>query len=131
MNAPRPVEGLTFQHYGAAESRGARADVERIFLGAYVETIESGEDFESREAFMDRFDAYTDPARSAGFDFVMARLDGEPCGQAWGWPLGANSKWWGGLRLDDDQSIEAFSAEDGRRTFALSEIMVRKEFTGR
>ncbi|MFF7941325.1 GNAT family N-acetyltransferase [Nocardia gamkensis] len=121
---------MDFRHYTAAQARELRDDVERIFRDSYVDAIESGEEFESPEAFMHRFDAYTDPARAGAFELVIARLDGELCGQAWGWPLTAETAWWDGLRLDEGD-YAAFTAENGSRTFAFSEIMVRKQFTGR
>lgn len=121
---------IDFQRYTAAQARELRKDVERIFRDSYVDAIESGEEFESPEAFMCRFDAYTDPGRAGAFELVIARLDGELCGQAWGWPLTARTAWWDGLRLDEGDHA-AFTAEDGSRTFAFSEIMVRKRFTGR
>ncbi|MEV6324246.1 GNAT family N-acetyltransferase [Nocardia sp. NPDC051787] len=124
------IEGIDFQHYTAAQARQLREEVERIFRDSYVDAIESGEEFESPEAFMHRFDAYTDPARAGAFELVIARIDGEPCGQAWGWPLTAKTGWWSGLQLDEGDQTE-FTAENGSRTFALSEIMVRKPFTGR
>ncbi|MBF6163159.1 GNAT family N-acetyltransferase [Streptomyces gardneri] len=124
------IAGIDFQHYTAAQARELRDEVERIFRDSYVDAIESGEEFESPEAFMHRFDAYTDPARAGGFELVIARLDGEPCGQAWGWPLTADTAWWDGLRLDEGDRAD-FTAENGSRTFAFSEIMVRKPFTGK
>ncbi|WP_159920087.1 MULTISPECIES: GNAT family N-acetyltransferase [Nocardia] len=125
-----PIDGIHFQHYTAAQARELRDEVERIFRDSYVDAIESGEEFESPEAFMHRFDAYTDPARAGGFELVIARLDAEPCGQAWGWPLTADTAWWDGLRLDEGDRAD-FTAENGSRTFAFSEIMVRKPFTGK
>ncbi|MBB5911718.1 ribosomal protein S18 acetylase RimI-like enzyme [Nocardia transvalensis] len=124
------TKDINFEHYTAAQARELRPDVEDIFRGSYIDTIESGEPFESPEAFMTRFDTYTDPNRPAGFELVMARIDGEPIGQAWGWPLTSGTHWWDGLQLDDGDPT-AFTAETGVRTFALSEIMVRKAFTGR
>jgi ribosomal protein S18 acetylase RimI-like enzyme len=41
------------------------------------------------------------------------------------------SAWWGGLQLDDSADLAVFTAENGQRTFALSEIMVLFELTGR
>jgi len=77
-----------------------------------------------------RFEAYTSRPDS-GFEMIHAQLNGEPIGQIWGWPLLRNTRAWGGLRLDDpEQDREAFTAEDGQRTFALSEIMVRTEHAG-
>lgn len=126
---PPSIDGLTFQHYAAAEARAVRDQVEQIFRDSYIDAIESGEEFEAPEAFMHRFDTYTDPSRT-GFELVMARTADEPVGQAWGWPLGGNSKWWSGLQLDEGDA-EAFTYETGSRTFALSELMVRKKFTGK
>ncbi|MGK8558582.1 GNAT family N-acetyltransferase [Nocardia gipuzkoensis] len=124
------MNNIAFQRLSAPEARDHRAEVEDIFRASYIEAIDSGEEFESPEAFMKRFDAYTDPSRSNGFELVMARIDGHPVGQTWGWPLGPRSQWWNGLRLDTGD-FAAFTSENGTRTFALSEIMVRSEFTGR
>lgn len=124
------VEHPHMPRMSAAEARDHRVEVEDIFRASYVEAIDSGEEFESPAAFMHRFDAYTDPSRSSGFQLVIARIDGLAVGQTWGWPLGPRSQWWNGLRLDGGD-LAAFTAEDGTRTFALSEIMVRAAFTGR
>ncbi len=72
-----------------------------------------------------RFDSY---ASIPGFDLVVAYSDGEPAGQAWGWPLAHGNRWWEGL---DHEPEPGFTVEDGSRTFALSEIMVVREQTGR
>ncbi|NKY84704.1 GNAT family N-acetyltransferase [Nocardia veterana] len=127
--APSSIDGLSFQHYTAAEARAVRDRVEQIFRDSYTDTIESGDEFEAPEAFMHRFDTYTDPQRGQGFELVIARIGDEPAGQAWGWPLGPDTRWWSGLELDAGD-LAAFTAENGNRTFALSEIMVRRKFTG-
>lgn len=59
---------------------------------------------------------------------VIAFDQGEPVGQTWGWPLGPNAAWWTGLTEEPEPG---FAEEDGARTFALSEIMVRQGWTGR
>jgi hypothetical protein len=102
-----------------------RATVEAVYRGAYFESIESGDPFSTPDAFMGRFENY---ASIPGFELVVAFEDGEPIGQAWGWPLGAASQWWEGL---DHEPEPGFTIEDGTRTFALSEIMVVRENTGR
>ncbi|WP_024806582.1 GNAT family N-acetyltransferase [Nocardia sp. BMG51109] len=133
MTTERPThttEGVDLRHYTAAQARDLRNEVKQIFRGAYIEAIESGEPFEAPEAFMTRFDAYTDPSRASGFDLVMARIGDEPVGQAWGWPLGPDSRWWNGFQLDEGDPT-TYTTETGTRTFAFSELMVRKEFTGR
>ncbi|MGW4125890.1 GNAT family N-acetyltransferase [Nocardia sp. NPDC004711] len=51
------------------------------------------------------------------------------CCRRWGWPLPPAVAWWGGLHLDDPSADhDQFIREDGRKTFALSEI---QRFTGR
>jgi GNAT superfamily N-acetyltransferase len=121
------VPDLTFRRYDAAAARTVRDVVADIHRDAYAERIATGDGFAADQAFMQRYDAYT--ARD-GFDLVLALdQDGETVGQAWGWPLdaAAGAGWWRGL-------VEApepdFTREDGRRTFALSEIMVRRSATG-
>ncbi|MGV9546126.1 hypothetical protein [Nocardia beijingensis] len=107
-----------FQRYTAAQARELRDEVEAIFRDSYVDAIESGKEFESPEAFMHWFDAYTDPARAGAFELVIARLADELCGQAWGWPLTAKTGWWDGLKLDEGDHA-TFTAENGSRTFAF------------
>ena len=124
-----PPEGLEFEHLNASQAREIRDVVEDIYRRSYVDAIASGDPFDTPAEFMRRFDAYTDPTRSSGFELVLARVHGKPAGQIWGWPLSARSGWWGGLRLDEGDA-DAFTAEDGTRTFALSEIMVCAEYTG-
>ncbi|MFE6861885.1 GNAT family N-acetyltransferase [Nocardia sp. NPDC057668] len=119
----------SFEHYSATRARELRAVVEDIYRRSYTEAIASGDPFDSPTEFMNRFDAYTDPRRSSGFELVLARVDDKPAGQTWGWPLPANARWWEQLTLDEGD-IRDFTLEDGSRTFALSEIMVCAEHTG-
>ncbi|HET9257208.1 MAG TPA: GNAT family N-acetyltransferase, partial [Pseudonocardiaceae bacterium] len=72
----------------------------------------------------ERFDAYTS---RDGFDLVIGYINGEPAGQSWGWPLTPATAWWRGLLAEPEPG---FTTEDGTRTFALSEIMVRRNWTG-
>ncbi|WP_067691430.1 GNAT family N-acetyltransferase [Nocardia jejuensis] len=130
MTASDLPEKLEFHRYSALEARLLRGEVEAVFRSSYAEAIASGEPFESPVAFMARFEAYTSVNRSAGFELVMARLDGEPLGQTWGWPLPPNASWWNRFQLDEGD-LSAFVAENGSRTFALSEVMVTLAFTGR
>ncbi|MGX1805428.1 GNAT family N-acetyltransferase [Nocardia sp. NPDC055321] len=124
-----PLAGLTFEHCSATRAREIREVVEDIYRRSYVDAIASGDSFESPAEFMRRFEAYTDPDRGSGFELVLAHVNGAPAGQTWGWPLGVNARWWSGLVLDEGDHDE-FIAEDGTRTFALSEIMVCAEYTG-
>ncbi|MGH3342203.1 MAG: GNAT family N-acetyltransferase [Carbonactinosporaceae bacterium] len=118
---------VRFQRFGAADARRIRTTVEYIYTGSYVDAIASGDPFDAPDTFMHRFDAYT---TQATFDLVVAYVDDEPVGQTWGWPLTADNRagWWTGLLSAPESD---FTHEDGKRTFALSEIMVRREYTGR
>lgn len=120
--------GITFRRFDAAGARKVRAVVEGVYVGSYVDAIVSGDPFDSVEAFMHRFDAYT--SRS-NFDLVVAYQGDDAVGQTWGWPLdeGATTTgWWAGL-LEEPEA--GFSREDGHRTFALSEIMVLQKLSGK
>jgi GNAT superfamily N-acetyltransferase len=116
---------VTFCRYNAAEARQLRDTVEGVYARSYVEAIASGDPFNSIEAFMHRFDSYTS---QSSFDLVIAYRDNEAIGQAWGWPLTEHSRWWEGLLSEPEPD---FTREDGHRTFALSEIMVSQEWTGK
>jgi len=117
---------VTFQRYDAARAREIRATVEGVYKDSYIEAIASGHPFDSVETFMRRFDAYT---AGDGFDMVVAYRDNDAVGQTWGWPLTGQggARWWAGLLTDPEPG---FTREDGKRTFALSEIMVRQAHTG-
>lgn len=117
----------TFKRFNQAEARELRATVQAIFEDAYAEAISGGGEFESVDAFMNRFDSYSSPTNT-GFELVIAYDGEEPVGQTWGWPLGPTAGWWIGLVQEPEPD---FAKEDGTRTFALSEIMVRRAWTGR
>ena len=115
---------LMFRRLDGDAARRDGDAIEAVYRGAYWESIETGDPFESPAAFMGRFDSY---AAIPGFELVIADEDGDPAGQAWGWPLTANSRSWEGLESEPEPG---FTVEDGTRTFALSEIMVRRGHTG-
>jgi GNAT superfamily N-acetyltransferase len=75
---------------------------------------------------MQRFDSYVS---QSSFDLVVAySVGGDAIGQTRGWPLTEQSRWWEGLLSEPEPG---FTHENGHRTFALSEIMVSQEWTGR
>jgi len=117
-------DDLQFQRYDAANARALREVVEDIYSGSYIDAIATGGPFHSVSAFMTRFDSYI---KRDGFDLMIAYYQGEPVGQTWGWPLEPGTGWWDGLLTETDPG---FTEEDGKRTFALSEIMVREDLTG-
>lgn len=118
------TKDLDFRRYDAHGAKDQRGVVEDIYARSYTDSIANGGPFHSVSAFMNRFDSYV---RRDGFDLVVAYYQDEPAGQTWGWPLGPDTGWWAGLLTDAEPG---FTDEDGTRTFALSEIMVREDLTG-
>ena len=116
---------LTFRRFDAQAARDASAVIEDLYVRSHEEAIASGDPFRTTATFMNRFDRYTN---TPGFDMVVAYAAGDPVGLTWGWPLKAGSSWWDGLLTDLGAD---FTQESGRRTFALSEIMVASEWMGR
>ncbi|TQS29457.1 GNAT family N-acetyltransferase [Microbispora sp. KK1-11] len=118
------TEPVIFKRFDAAGAREQREVVSQMHRDAYAEQIATGDAFAGDQAFMTRFDAYTS---RDGFDLVMAYVGDKPVGQSWGWPLAHDTRWWNGLEAEPEPG---FTVEDGTRTFALSEIMVRRAWTG-
>jgi hypothetical protein len=119
----KPVE---LQRFSGDDARAIRDTIADVQAHGYADAIATGNPFESTEAFMERFERYS---TAPGFTLIVASINGYPVGQAFGWPLGADTAWWYGLVLDPGQP-ENFTAENGARTFALSELMVDKKYTG-
>ncbi|MBF6194355.1 GNAT family N-acetyltransferase [Nocardia sp. CDC186] len=128
MNLP----DVDFRHVDAVAARELRPTVEDIYRRSYVDAIASGDPFDAPDQFMHRFDSYTNPAGASVFAMVIAYVGGIPAGQTWGWTLRPDATWWRNFQPDDRLADpDTFTAEDGARTFALSEIMVCAEYTGR
>ncbi|MCP2329622.1 ribosomal protein S18 acetylase RimI-like enzyme [Hamadaea flava] len=90
-------------------------------LGVYREVYADvlREPFFSESRYWQRLEGY---AERNGFALVVGDVDGELVGYALGCTLPAQARWWNGLVDPVDAGL---LAEDGRRTFALNEIMVR------
>lgn len=117
---------LRFRRYDAQGARALREAIAFVYEDAYADAIASGDPFESHRAFMQRFDNHTSHPL---FDLVMAYVGDEPVGQIWGWPVakGTGASVWKGLVPEPEPE---FTHEDGKRTFSLAEIMVRRAWTG-
>jgi GNAT superfamily N-acetyltransferase len=127
MNATHAAQqlGVTFKRYDATEARQLSKTIEALYKESYVEAIARGRPCDTVEAFMERFKNH---CARPDLDLVIAYHDGAPVGQTWGWPLPENTREWDGLKPEPDPE---FIREDGRRTFALAEIMVIQSWKGR
>lgn len=118
------MSDLTFRNYNGQAARLLWEPVALIHGDAYIDAINSGDPFESPEAFMQRFDGHT---AQPAFRLVIGYLSDEPVGQVWGWPMEepTDPNSWQVAGLGPEPAERA-----ARRTFALAEIMVRQAWTG-
>ncbi|WP_228981777.1 GNAT family N-acetyltransferase [Streptomyces sp. DH12] len=108
---------------------GAAAErAEDMFRLVYAEAFAEPPYNESEGDVSVGFRRFRSQARKAAFRAALARTEeGEPVGIAYGYPLSANTGWWDQLAepVPDDMR-----REDGRRTFGLMEIAVRRAWRG-
>jgi GNAT superfamily N-acetyltransferase len=121
MNSTPPV---AFTHYDASS---APAVMDTIIVPAYEASHADVIDdpFYSAARFADRVRGYM---RAPGFELVAAIIGGEVAGQAFGYALPANARWWDGLTT---AAQPGFTEETGTRTFALCELMVSPAWQAR
>ncbi|WP_433329672.1 GNAT family N-acetyltransferase [Spirillospora sp. CA-294931] len=114
---------LTFTRHDAAS---AESIIEGVIVPLYEATHgDRLEDpFYSSQRFAERVRSYF---RAPGFEIVVAYLEEIPVGQAFGYSLPANARWWKGLTTPVP---DGFTDETGDRTFALNELMVIPERQG-
>jgi len=97
--------------------------VRPVLTTAYQEVYGGGDPFHSAEQFERRLRGY---AASPTWEAVLAWDGGQPAGYAFGAAL-SSSYWW----EDSEPPLdEAFTREDGRRTLALYELLVRRPWRG-
>ncbi|MFI5908371.1 GNAT family N-acetyltransferase [Dactylosporangium sp. NPDC051541] len=112
---------IRFAHYDAATA-GPMLEtvVGPIFLASHTDV---GEDpFYGLERFLERVRGYL---RSPAFELVTAVSGAEPVALALGYALPEGARWWQGLTTPIEAGL---IREDGRRTFALCEIMVHPDW---
>jgi ribosomal protein S18 acetylase RimI-like enzyme len=118
------MTGPTLSSLDAAGLRAARDQVLDVYRAAYADMLD--DPFRTPDRFWDRLDAY---ASREGFGMAAAHDGDTMVGFALGYPLPPNTRWWEGLRGDFEGDGE-FVREDGRRTFAFNELIVRPGWDG-
>lgn len=89
-------------------------------IAVYVEIYPDPEDtFHGEERYRRQI---TSHMTAPDWKLVTGTKDGRMAGYAYGFALPPDTRWWSGLQTPVPQD---FTREDGRRTFAISEIMVR------
>lgn len=117
------VPELTVERVDADGMRERRQLLLDVYAEVYADRL--GDPFFSLPRYRERLEGY---AARDGFTLVTGELDGELIGYALGYTLPAGSRWWNGLR---DHVHPELLVEDGRRTYALTEVMVRADWRRR
>ncbi|MFF0114020.1 GNAT family N-acetyltransferase [Streptomyces prasinus] len=114
------MTGETYERYEGQEG-ARRLDA---FLPAYEEVYAEPPYREGPDDVTDFVEHYGTQVLRPGFRLVLAREGEEVVGFTYGYRLALDTGWWQnvqGSRLPDD-----FMREDGRRTFVIIELAVRK-----
>jgi ribosomal protein S18 acetylase RimI-like enzyme len=115
--------GLGIQFHDADGMHQLRVELLDVYSEAYAARLD--QPFSAPPRFWERLEAY---AGRSGFSLVTGRLSGELVAYTLGFTLPAGSGWWRGLRGEVDPKL---IEEDGSRTFALTEMMVRPAYQRR
>jgi ribosomal protein S18 acetylase RimI-like enzyme len=110
---------------GAAEAVTMVDELAALYVNDFVDPPLKGTFFYSDERF--RSMLFDDYIKQAGFTVVTARAHGELIGFVDGCPLPCETRWWSDVR---EGLSEEFTQETGSRTFALLDIVVKKEWRG-
>lgn len=111
------ASALTIEYIEADGMHTQRDELLSVYSEIY--SNELSDPFFSVRRYWERLQAY---ASRAGFSLVLGRLDSELVGYALGYTLPSGAGWWNGLQGNIPAEI---IEENGQRTFAINEIMVR------
>ena len=121
MTAAKP--DVELHHYMGHEFSAIR----NIAIDLYREVFghEIDNPFWSVERYSQRIQRH---ATMAGFSAIVAYAHEEPIGFAYGITLPATTRWW--ATIQPPLTNPTFTREDGHRTFALFEVIVKPEHQG-
>ncbi|MFI2708847.1 GNAT family N-acetyltransferase [Micromonospora sp. NPDC018662] len=108
------MRDLDLRHYTAAEAMPLVEGLVDLYLRVYPD----GGEFHSEDRYRRQLSTHME---RHGWSLVTATADGELIGYIYGFPLPAETGWWAGL---EEPVPTGFTEETGRRTFAVSELLV-------
>ena len=117
-----PAETIKIIRYGLESFAEIRPTLVALYAEVYADQL--ADPFFSVERFEQRLEGY---ASRPGWEAVVAYDGGEAAGYAFASTLPAGSAWWAGML---EPLPEGYAAEDGKRTLALFELMVRQPWRG-
>jgi ribosomal protein S18 acetylase RimI-like enzyme len=106
---------LEMRQHDAAEAQALVDDLVAVYLDAHAEDGA----FYNEERYRQQLAGHM---KVPGWTLLTAEVGGHLVGYAYGFPLSSKTRWWKGIRGDVPPD---FTHEDGHRTFALSELLVR------
>ncbi|MET8257128.1 GNAT family N-acetyltransferase [Micromonospora sp. NPDC005205] len=108
------IEGLQLRHHSADEAEGILDQLVDLYLEVYA----GGGEFYSGDRYRRQLDLHM---QRAGWTLVTATDGRALIGYIYGFPLPPETRWWDGIH---EPVPPRFTEEDGKRTFALSELLV-------
>ena len=108
------IEGLQLRHHSADEAK----EILDQLVGLYLEVYAGGGEFYSEDRYRRQLDLHM---QRVGWELVTASVDGALVGYIYGFPLPPQTRWWEGIH---EPVPPGFTEEDGKRTFAISELLV-------
>ncbi|MGC5317237.1 GNAT family N-acetyltransferase [Micromonospora arida] len=108
------IEGLQLRHHSADEAK----EILDQLVGLYLEVYAGGGEFYSEDRYRRQLDLHI---QRVGWELATASVDEALVGYIYGFPLPRQTRWWDGIH----QPVPpGFTEENGKRTFALSELLV-------
>ncbi|MFI7075771.1 GNAT family N-acetyltransferase [Micromonospora sp. NPDC049903] len=108
---------LGLRHHNAAEAQALTDELVEVYLDAHADDGA----FYNEERYRQQLAGHI---KVSGWTVVTAQVGGSLVGYIYGFPLSPRTRWWEGIRGDVPPG---FTEEDGRRTFAISELLVRAD----
>lgn len=119
------MDEVSYERYDGADAAG-RLDA---FLHAYEEIYVEPPYCEGPNDVAEFVEHYPVQAQRPGMRLILAREGEEVVGFAYGYCLAPDSRWW--KNLLDVQLADDFTREDGRRTFVVIELAMRRRWRRR
>ncbi|NJP32039.1 GNAT family N-acetyltransferase [Micromonospora thermarum] len=114
-------EDLRLRHYTAEEAQPLVDQLVDIYLDAHA----NDGPLYNAERYRKQLAAHMP---WPGWELVTATVDGDLVGYIYGFPLAPDTRWWDGIQ---EPVPAGFTEETGQRTFAVSELLVRRAWQRR
>lgn len=115
------IEQPVVQRFGIHDLEYIRPVLRELYEECYA--LNRYSPFFTQERFLERLADHAGP----GWEATVAYSQGAPVGYAYGCPLPADTAWW--ERAEPSPSLD-LAVEDGQRTFAVLQLMVRERWRG-